>query len=120
MPKADLHLHQEVLPRLDRIVARQTGREQYDWRIHLPPVTDRTPPGFGRVGAMSALDRELEVDPVLADDPETFVLMMVDILKDIGLLIVAVPGRNSWENSSCGVRKGASVRRRRRSRGACR
>ncbi len=32
VPKADLHLHQEVFPRLERIVARRQGRGPYDWR----------------------------------------------------------------------------------------
>jgi hypothetical protein len=31
LPKADLHLHQEDFPRLERIVARQQGREPYAW-----------------------------------------------------------------------------------------
>jgi hypothetical protein len=29
LPKADLHLHQEVFPRLERILARQQGRQPY-------------------------------------------------------------------------------------------
>jgi adenosine deaminase len=30
LPKADLHLHQEQSPRLDRVLARMEGRAPYD------------------------------------------------------------------------------------------
>ncbi len=32
LPKADLHIHQEQSPHLDRVLARGQGRPPYDWR----------------------------------------------------------------------------------------
>ena len=32
LPKADIHIHQEWSPRLDKVLARQEGRAPYNWR----------------------------------------------------------------------------------------
>ncbi|MGH2354385.1 MAG: hypothetical protein ACRDJN_22490, partial [Chloroflexota bacterium] len=49
LPKADLHLHQEVFPRLDRLVARRQGREPFDWLAWARRVMDEVPPGYARL-----------------------------------------------------------------------
>jgi adenosine deaminase len=82
LPKADLHLHQEVLPRLDRVVARRTGRPAYGWRERGVPLLARTPPGMARLSALTALDQDLDVDAAETEDPETFVLMIANILEE--------------------------------------
>ena len=56
LPKADLHLHQEAMPRLERLAARRQGRSAYDWRAHARRVLDGTPPGFGRLTATVLAD----------------------------------------------------------------
>ena len=31
LPKADIHIHQEWSPRLDKVLAQQEGRAPYNW-----------------------------------------------------------------------------------------
>ena len=82
LPKADLHLHQEAMPRLERLAARRRGRSAYDWRAHARRVLDGTPPGFGRLTAIYAPDSDLDLGGAPASDPENFVAMVVDILEE--------------------------------------
>lgn len=49
LPKADIHLHQEWSPRLDRVLARREGRPPYDWRAWARRVMEETPPGIARL-----------------------------------------------------------------------
>lgn len=49
LPKADLHLHQEWSPRLDRVLARREGRASYNWRSWARRVMEETPPGIARL-----------------------------------------------------------------------
>src|SRR5262245_2320994 len=82
LPKADLHLHQEELPRLDRIVARRQGRPAFDWRGWLPQLMAETPPGIERLRAFSTPDAALPLDGIAADDPELIVAKIVDLLEE--------------------------------------
>jgi adenosine deaminase len=82
LPKADLHLHQEAMPRLERLAARRLGRSAYDWRAHARRVLDGTPPGFGRLTAIYAPDPDLDLGGVPASDPENCVAMVADILEE--------------------------------------
>ena len=52
LPKADLHLHQEVFPRLERILAKQQGRPPYAWRAWAWEVIDTVPAGSRRLDAI--------------------------------------------------------------------
>jgi transposase len=49
LPKADVHLHQEWSPRLDRVLARREGRPAYDWRGWASELMAETPPGMPRL-----------------------------------------------------------------------
>lgn len=49
LPKADLHLHQEWSPRLDRVLARREGRAPYDWHAWALRVMEETQPGIARL-----------------------------------------------------------------------
>ena len=80
LPKADLHLHQEVFPRLDRIVARRQGRAPYEWRSWARRVMDDVPPGPARLKALFEPDEQLGVDRTLDGDPELFIARVADIL----------------------------------------
>jgi len=40
LPKADLHIHQEEVARLERVVARQQGRTAYNWRKSAQRLVD--------------------------------------------------------------------------------
>src|SRR5260370_6758723 len=72
LPKADLHLHQEVFPRLERIVARQQGREPYAWHACARQVMDTVPAGPGRLEAAYRPRQTLRVDRPLDNPPEAF------------------------------------------------
>jgi adenosine deaminase len=82
LPKADLHLHQEVFPRLDRIVSRRQGRPAYDWRAWARHVVDDVPPGQARLDEIYRPDPTLGVDRSLDDDPELFVARVAQILEE--------------------------------------
>jgi hypothetical protein len=82
LPKADLHLHQEVFPRLERIVARQQGREPYAWSVWARQVMDTVPAGPGRLEAIYRPDHTLRVDRSLDNDPELFITRVADVLAE--------------------------------------
>ena len=82
LPKADLHLHQEERPRLDRIVARQRGRQPFDWRGWLPELMSETPAGMARLGGMFGPDASLALDGVAGDDPALVIAKIADLLEE--------------------------------------
>ena len=44
LPKADLHIHQEWSPRLDRVLARWENRAPYNWQRWVQRIME-LPPG---------------------------------------------------------------------------
>src|SRR5690242_10912259 len=75
LPKADLHLHQQWSPRLDRVLARREGRPAYDWRDWARRVMAETPPGIARLRRLG----EVVPTPLEAYDPaEHFVAWVED------------------------------------------
>jgi hypothetical protein len=52
IPKADIHLHAETNPRLDRLLARRRGEVPYDWQAWMQSLRS-LPPGLPRLQAMS-------------------------------------------------------------------
>src|SRR5262249_59307402 len=56
LPKADLHLHQQWSPRLDRVFARREGRPAYDWREWARRVMAQTPPGSARLRRLGGIE----------------------------------------------------------------
>lgn len=71
LPKADLHLHQEWSPRLDRVLARRERRPAYDWRPWARALMAQTPPGMPRLDLLSRvfpapLEAEAEAENVIA------------------------------------------------------
>jgi adenosine deaminase len=79
LPKVDLHIHQEVLPWLDRVLARCEGRAAYDWRGWAGRLMAETPPGMPR------LQRLGEIPPASAEmdsAPEMFVARLVALLEE--------------------------------------
>jgi adenosine deaminase len=80
LPKADLHLHQEVKARLDRIAAARQGRPPYDWRgaaRRLPAV----PPGMARLDAIYAPEDDLDLTGA-PDDAANFVARVAETLRE--------------------------------------
>lgn len=82
LPKADLHLHQEERPRLDRIVARRQGREPYDWRQSVQRLLTEVPPGIARLGQMATPDASLPLEGIAGDDPEDIIAKIADLLEE--------------------------------------
>lgn len=82
LPKADLHLHQEVFPRLERIIARREGRAPYDWRAWARHVMEDVTPGRARLAAIYQPDEALGVDRSIDRDPELFVARIADVLEE--------------------------------------
>lgn len=79
LPKADLHLHQEWSPRLDRVLARRDGRQPYDWRAWASQLLRETPPGIERLRLLS----KIFPAPVEADaDDEHFIARIEDTLDE--------------------------------------
>src|SRR5215467_5980648 len=70
LPKADLHLHQQWSPRLDRVLARREGRSPYDWRSWARRVMAETPPGNTRLRRLGEIE---PTPPGSYDSAEHFV-----------------------------------------------
>ncbi len=82
LPKADLHVHQEWAPRLDRVLARRQGWPPFDWPAHLRPLLTETPPGMRRLGRIFELDALLTLTGVPEGDPETAIAVWADVLEE--------------------------------------
>jgi adenosine deaminase len=93
LPKADLHLHQEERPRLDRVVARRQGRPPYEWRRWMERLLVETGPGMERLAGMFVPDATLPIDDVPGDTPEFIIAKVADALREAaadGALLVEV------------------------------
>jgi adenosine deaminase len=82
LPKADLHLHQEELPRLDRVVARRLGRPPYDWRRWLEQLLVETKPGMERLAGIYVPDPILHLYALPGDAPNFIVAKVADALRE--------------------------------------
>jgi adenosine deaminase len=79
LPKADLHIHQEWSPRLDRVLARRAGRAPYDWRAWAAQLMDEIPPGMPRLRVLSSVFPA----PEQADAAdENFIARVEDLLEE--------------------------------------
>lgn len=82
LPKADLHLHQENVSRMERVVARRQGCPPYDrltWARH---VLGSTPPGMGRLDAIYEPDATLDLNGASDANLEDFIARIVDVLEE--------------------------------------
>jgi adenosine deaminase len=79
LPKADLHLHQEWSPRLDRVLARREGRPAYDWRGWAESLMRETPPGMPRLARLS---RVFPAPPEADADPANVTARLEDLLEE--------------------------------------
>ncbi len=76
LPKADIHLHQEWSPRLDRVLARRERRPPYDWQAWARDLMANSPPGMARLTRLS----KVFPAPREADEPENFIARIEDML----------------------------------------
>ncbi|HEY7022176.1 MAG TPA: hypothetical protein VH349_13745 [Ktedonobacterales bacterium] len=79
LPKADLHLHQQWSPRLDRVLARREGRPAYDWRSWARRMMAETPPGSARLRRLGEIR---PTPPESHDSAENFVAWVEDALEE--------------------------------------
>ncbi|MGE5333735.1 MAG: hypothetical protein ACM3N4_03470 [Nitrososphaerota archaeon] len=79
LPKADIHLHQEWSPRLDRVLSRRMGQPSYDWRRWAQQLMARTQPGMPRLNQLARVFPA----PAEADtNPENFIARIEDLLEE--------------------------------------
>ena len=102
LPKADIHVHAEWSPRLERIIARRYGRNPYDWRAWARNLMQSEAPGEDRLRHISQVIPELiEAD----QNPNNFIARMVDMIeecaRDGGILIEIRPGKDLAERPNC-------------------
>lgn len=84
LPKADLHIHAETSPRLERMVARQEGRVPYDWQAERDHLTTMVPAGVARLEMLSGRFPAAQFEP-LDLVPENQVQRIVDLLIEEAL-----------------------------------
>jgi adenosine deaminase len=82
LPKADLHIHQEERPRLDRVVSQREGRPAYDWRAWSRHLIQNVPPGMPRLAEMGRPDATLDFHGVAENSPEMLIARVVDLLEE--------------------------------------
>lgn len=82
LPKADLHIHQEEVARLERVVAQQQDRAAHDWRASARRLLDEIPFGESRLAAMYEPDATLDFGNAQADSPEYIIAKIVDALDE--------------------------------------
>jgi adenosine deaminase len=56
LPKADLHVHQEWSPRLDRVLAKREGRPPYDWQSWAARIVSENAPGAARLHQLASVE----------------------------------------------------------------
>jgi hypothetical protein len=82
LPKADLHLHQEEVARLERVVARRQGRPRHNWRESARRLIAETPPGESCLASIYSPDADLDLGGVPADEPEYIIAKIADALEE--------------------------------------
>ena len=102
LPKADIHIHQEWSPRLDRVLAKKEGREPYNWREWAASLMKTEPPGQARLRHISShFPASLEADA----HPQNFVARVVNMLEeaaaDGAVLVETRFGRDMAERPDC-------------------
>jgi adenosine deaminase len=78
LPKADIHIHQEWSPRLDRVLARREGRPSHDWRRWAADLMRTEAAGEARLNHISMVFPA----PLEADTDENFVARIVDLMEE--------------------------------------
>ncbi|CAN5565674.1 hypothetical protein BH10CHL1_BH10CHL1_07380 [soil metagenome] len=101
LPKADLHLHQEWSPRLDRVLAQREGRKPYDWPRWVEKIM-ALPPGSARLSHIG----EIQPIPAIADaDDANFLARLEETLNeaatDGAVLIEVRLGNETFLRPNC-------------------
>ncbi|MFD0558861.1 adenosine deaminase [Stackebrandtia endophytica] len=78
LPKADVHLHEEWSPRLDRVLANRNGTTPFDWATWRAELQENVPAGLARLQQLSRVSPA----PVEADTDAAFFQRVVDTLTE--------------------------------------
>src|SRR5215212_6449790 len=79
LPKADLHVHQEQSPRIDRVLARAHGRPTYDWPGWAERLMAENTPGAARLEHIGVV----LPDTLPADAADAiFIARVADLLEE--------------------------------------
>ncbi len=102
LPKADIHIHAEWSPRLDRVLAKRQGRKPYDWRAWARWLMQTEAPGGDRLQHLSKPFPELFEADKRGDN---FIARIVDIFEesaaDGSILAEIRPGKDMAERPEC-------------------
>ena len=79
LPKADIHIHAEWSPRLDRVLAQREGRKPYNWRAWAKNLMETEPPGEARLQHIASHFPASQEDDAL---PENYVARVVNMLEE--------------------------------------
>ncbi|MGI8553096.1 MAG: hypothetical protein ACR2PL_20265 [Dehalococcoidia bacterium] len=79
LPKADIHVHQEWSPRLDRVLAKREGRAPHDWLEWAGRLIEETEPGMARLRRLASVFPASRDADVL---PENFIARIADLLAE--------------------------------------
>lgn len=79
LPKADLHVHQEWSPRLDRVLARRDDRSAFDWNAWARRLMGGTAAGMPRLAQLS---RVFPAERELDSPPENFIARIEELLEE--------------------------------------
>ena len=79
LPKADIHVHAEWSPRLDRVLARREGREPFDFHAWSANLMRTEPPGHQRLQHISS---QFPAPPEADTIAENFVDRVTDLLME--------------------------------------
>lgn len=101
LPKADLHIHQEWSPRLERVLARREGRSSYDWQGWVQQIM-ALPSGMSRLQHIG----EIQPIPAAVDvDDANFIARLEDIFEEAaadGAVLVEVRlGNETFLRPNC-------------------
>ncbi len=78
IPKADLHLHAEAGPRLQRLLANDRGEQPIDWTAWITETMRGIPPGMPRLSKLTYGQIPEEVEA----EPQNFLARVLDVLKE--------------------------------------
>ena len=78
LPKADLHVHAEAGPRLQRLLGPGRGEAPVDWCDWAQRLMRETPPGIERLKMVASIIFRAEEDA----EPANFLARVVDVLEE--------------------------------------
>lgn len=102
LPKADIHVHAEWSPRLDRVLSKRAGRAPYKWQTWAENLMYSRSAGEDRLSQISEYFPATQADDAV---PENFVGRVVDLLeegaRDGAILVEVRFGKDLADRPNC-------------------